>query len=390
VLFRSTVSRLRFSLEDGLHIIARGRVTIYEARGEYQIVLEYVEPKGVGALQMAYEQLKARLAAEGCFDLVRKRPLPFCPRTVGMVTSLTGAAIQDMITVLHRRWPILSIIIAPVQVQGEGSAGQIAEAIRTLNQFEQVDVIIIGRGGGSSEDLWSFNEELVVRAIVASRVPVVSAVGHETDVTLADFAADVRAPTPSAAAEAVVPVLADMVQRLDELGARCHQAIRWRCADERQRLDLHFSHLARVRFRLLEEAQAVDNAVSQMVRALCTAVKKGRERVHRVHQALMTRSPQTQVRHGLAVVPHLQSRLQRVMQHYLEQRRQAAHGCFANLNHLSPLAVLSRGYSIVEQVSTHRVIQNAEQVSLGEDIVARLGKGQLRCAVKEIVTDRPC
>jgi len=200
VIFRSTALRLRFGLEDGLHVVARGRVTVYEPRGEYQVVLEYVEPKGRGAQQVAFEQLKTRLAAEGLFDLDRKRPLPVFPRTVGIVTSLSGAAVRDMMTVLHRRCPVLRIIIAPVSVQGEDSAEQITSAIRSLNALGPVDVMIVGRGGGSSEDLWSFNDERVVRAIAASPIPVVSAVGHETDVTLADFVADLRAPTPSAAA----------------------------------------------------------------------------------------------------------------------------------------------------------------------------------------------
>jgi exodeoxyribonuclease VII large subunit len=200
VLFRPIAVRLRFALQEGLQVIVRGRLTVYEPRGEYQIVLDTVEPKGIGALQLAFEQLKARLAAEGLFDQDRKKPIPAFPRTVGVVTSLTGAAIRDILAVLRRRWPTLHILIAPVQVQGESAGRQIAEALTALNDLGTVDVIIVGRGGGSLEDLWSFNEEIVVRAIAASRVPVVSAVGHEIDVTLADFVADLRAPTPSAAA----------------------------------------------------------------------------------------------------------------------------------------------------------------------------------------------
>ncbi len=387
VMFRSTASRLRFGLEDGLHIVARGRVTVYEPRGEYQIVLEYAEPKGLGALQLAFEQLKNRLAAEGLFDDERKRPLPFLPRTVGIVTSPTGAAVRDMITVLHRRCPNLGIIVVPVQVQGEGSAEQIAEAIRGLNGLDQVDVIIVGRGGGSSEDLWSFNEELVVRAIVASRVPVISAVGHETDVTLADFAADVRAPTPSAAAEAAVPVLSDVLERLREVESRSRQAIVWRCADERRRLALFFAHLTRIRFRLLEAAQRVDGAVIQIAQAVQGLIKRGRERVHSATHELIARSPQSQVHHGLAVVPQLLSRLHGVMEHRLDRRIRGVRACMANLNHLSPLAILSRGYSIVESVQTHQVIHDAQQVSVGQDVLARLSQGQLRCTVKEIISD---
>ena len=195
VIFRPTALRLRFGLEDGLHVIVRGRVTVYEPRGEYQVILEYLEPKGRGAQQLALEQLKNRLSAEGLFNQDRKKPLPAFPRTVGIVTSWSGAAVRDIMTVLHRRCPILHLILAPVSVQGEGSAEQIVAAIQSLTTMGYVDVIIVGRGGGSSEDLWSFNDELVVRAIAESPIPIVSAVGHETDVTLADFAADVRAPT---------------------------------------------------------------------------------------------------------------------------------------------------------------------------------------------------
>ncbi|MFM8552617.1 MAG: exodeoxyribonuclease VII large subunit, partial [Nitrospiraceae bacterium] len=220
VLFRNQAQRLRFALREGLQVVVRGRVTVYEPRGEYQLVLDYLEPKGVGALQLALEQLKERLALEGLFDEARKRPLPFLPRRVGLVTSLSGAAVRDMLVVLGRRCPSLDVVICPVPVQGEGAAPKIAAAIRTLSASGKVDVMIVGRGGGSLEDLWCFNEEVVVRAIVASRVPVVSAVGHETDVTLADFAADYRAPTPSAAAEAVAPVLADLIRSVADLRAR--------------------------------------------------------------------------------------------------------------------------------------------------------------------------
>jgi len=385
VLFRSTASRLRFALEDGLCIVARGRVTVYEPRGEYQIVLEYAEPKGAGALQVAFEQLKKRLAAEGLFDVERKRPLPFLPRTVGIVTSPTGAAVRDMITILHRRCPALRIILVPVLVQGEGSAEQIAAAISRLNEVDHVDVILVGRGGGSSEDLWSFNDEGVVRAIVASRAPVISAVGHETDVTLADFAADLRAPTPSAAAEAAVPVLRDVVERLQELENRGRHAIVRRCAHERRRLDLLFAHLAHMRLRLWDGAQRVDGAVLQMTQAAQGIVNRGREKVYSLAHELIARSPQPHVRHGLATVPHLCSRLHAVMHHQLDRRMRSIRACVANLNHLSPLATLSRGYSIVESIPAHQVIRDAQQASVGQEVAARLARGQLRCTVKEIL-----
>jgi exodeoxyribonuclease VII large subunit len=387
VIFRSTALRLRFGLEDGLHIIARGRVTVYEPRGEYQVVFEYVEPKGLGALQLAFEQLKSRLAAEGLFDESRKRPLPAFPQTIGIVTSLTGAAIQDMITVLHRRCPILGIIVAPVQVQGDGSAEQIASAIRSLNELGRVDVIIVGRGGGSWEDLWSFNEELVVRAIVASPIPVVSAVGHETDVTLADFAADMRAPTPSAAAEAVAPVLNEIVAQLGDLTVRCRQAVSWRCDVERQRLDLVLAQMTNIRFRILEETQRVDGAVVQMRQAVQDVLRRRWEQVHSSKHELISRSPESRVRHGMAIVPHLLSRLEGVMRYGLNRRKQEARSCLTSLNNLSPLGILARGYSIVETVSTHQVIRDARQVSAGQEVLTRLAKGRLRCTVNEVMTD---
>ena len=387
VIFRSTALRLRFGMEDGLHVIVRGRVTVYEPRGEYQVVLEHVEPKGRGALQLAFEQLKRRLAAEGLFDQDRKRPLPAFPRTVGIVTSLTGAAVQDMITVLHRRCPILNIIVAPVQVQGDDSAGQIASAIRSLNGLGYVDVIIVGRGGGSTEDLWSFNDERVVRAIVGSPLPVVSAVGHETDVTLADFAADLRAPTPSAAAEAVTPLLREIVEHLGELTTRCRQAMSSYCGEGRQRLDLLLAQIGNIRFRILEEAQGVDRAVIRIRQAIQSALKRGWEKAHFLKHELDTKSPGSQVHHGMAVVPQLRSRLMGAMQYGLERRRQAARSGLASLNNLSPLAILGRGYSIVETVPTHQVVRDASQVSVGQEVSARLAKGRLRCTVSDVIID---
>ncbi|MDH4186297.1 MAG: exodeoxyribonuclease VII large subunit, partial [Nitrospira sp.] len=264
VLFRSNALKLRFVLQEGMQVIVRGRITVYELRGEYQIVLDSVEPKGVGALQLAFEQLKERLAAEGLFDPDRKKPIPLFPRTVGVVTSLTGAAVRDILAVLRRRWPTVHVLIAPVSVQGESAGRQIAEALAALNDWGTVDVIIVGRGGGSLEDLWSFNEEVVVRAIAASEVPVVSAVGHEVDVTLTDFAADLRAPTPSAAAEAVVPVMAEVAERVRELSVRAGQMMLRHCAFERQRLDAGIRGVTDVRFRLQDAAQRTDDMVDRL------------------------------------------------------------------------------------------------------------------------------
>lgn len=365
VLFRAGAQRLRFALKEGLHLIVRGRVTVYEPRGEYQIVLDYLEPKGLGALQLALEQLKERLAKEGLFDPARKRPLPFLPRRVGVVTSLTGAALRDILTVLRRRCPIVSIVVAPVPVQGEDAAAQIAAAIRSLSVSKLVDVMIVGRGGGSLEDLWSFNEEAVVRAIAASAVPVVSAVGHEIDYTLADFAADYRAPTPSAAAEAVAPVLRELVESLE---------------DSRERM------VRAVKDRLLERtAQQVDEAAARMgyvVRALLATLHR-RTTGHR--HRLQAASPVDRVRAVSALLPQLVKRVQQGMASLLAVKRQTVRTAMTALDGLSPLAVLARGYSIVQTVPDGMVLKRAQDVSVGDDVLAKLADGRLLCSVRKIL-----
>src|SRR5579863_5086030 len=220
VCFRGQARYLKFKPEDGLSVIARGQLTIYEARGEYQLVVEFLEPAGLGALQLAFEQLKANLAGEGLFEAARKKPLPVLPRTIGVVTSPTGAVIRDILRVLKRRFRNMNVLLYPVKVQGEGAAKEISEGIEYFNRHTLVDVMIVARGGGSLEDLWAFNEEVVARAIASSKIPVISAVGHETDFTIADFVADLRAPTPSAAAELVIQAKSELLQQLDSLFSR--------------------------------------------------------------------------------------------------------------------------------------------------------------------------
>ena len=387
VLFRSTAVRLRFALQEGLHVIVRGRLTVYEPRGEYQIVLDTVEPKGIGALQLAFEQLKERLATEGLFDQDRKKSIPAFPRTVGVVTSLTGAAIRDILAVLRRRWPTLHILIAPVQVQGENAGRQIAEALTALNNLGSVDVIIVGRGGGSLEDLWSFNEEIVVRAIAASHVPVVSAVGHEIDVTLADFVADLRAPTPSAAAEAVVPVLAEIVERLQELKVRLGQVMLRHCAFERQRLDAGIRGVTDVRFRLQDASQRTDDMVDrlrEMVQHLLTA---WREQVHGVQHDLSGLNPILAIKQGLATVPQFSKRLEGQMGVMLVQHRHRIHAMLAQLNTLSPLAILGRGYSILQTIPAGQILHRANDVGVGQELEAQLASGRLSCTVTQVFDD---
>ncbi|MEO6308601.1 MAG: exodeoxyribonuclease VII large subunit [Nitrospiraceae bacterium] len=387
VLFRSSAIRLRFALQEGMQVIVRGRLTVYEPRGEYQIVLDTVEPKGIGALQIAFEQLKERLTAEGLFDQDRKKSIPEFPRTVGVVTSLTGAAIRDILAVLRRRWPTIRILIAPVQVQGERAGRQIAEALAALNDWGSVDVIIVGRGGGSLEDLWSFNEEIVVRAIAASHVPVVSAVGHEVDVTLADFAADLRAPTPSAAAEAVVPVLAEIVERLRELTTRTGQVMFRHCAFERQRLDAGIRGVTDVRFRLQEAAQRTDDMVDRLRTMVQQLLMSGREQIHEAQRNLSGLNPILMIKQGLATVPQFSKRLEGQMGVILTQHRHRIHATLAQLNSLSPLAILERGYSILQTAPAGQILHRASDVEVGQELEAQLASGRLSCTVTRVFDD---
>jgi len=387
VLFRSSALRMRFTLQEGMCVVVRGRLTVYEPRGEYQIVLESVEPKGIGALQLAFEQLKARLAAEGLFDESRKKALPAFPRIVGVVTSPTGAAIRDIFSVLRRRWPTLHIILVPVPVQGEGAAQRIADALALLNKHSAAEVIILGRGGGSLEDLWSFNEEVVVRAIADSRIPIVSAVGHEIDVTLTDFAADHRAATPSAAAEAVVPVLADVVERLQELTVRTAQAMARYCLFEQRRLDTNIIGLAQIRFRIQDESQRTDEATDRLKNLVCQRVIANRELVRNRQRQLAGLNPMVMIKRGLAMIPQLMKRLERQIVVLSERRRRQIEATASQLTQLSPLAILGRGYSILTKIRDGTILRRAEDTHPGEEIVARLSQGQLGCTVKHVLPD---
>ena len=387
VLFRSTALRLKFALQEGMCIIVRGRLTVYETRGEYQIVLDSVEPKGVGALQLAFEQLKTRLGAEGLFDEARKAALPPFPARVGIVTSPTGAAIRDMLSVLHRRWPTLHIIVVPVPVQGEGAAKHIADAVTSLNEEGLADVIIVGRGGGSLEDLWSFNEEVLVRAIAASRIPVVSAVGHETDVTLTDFAADRRAATPSAAAETVVPVLADVVERLRVLAVRTTQTMARHCVFEQRRLEAQIGRLAQIRFRIREEWQRTLEIGDRLKTLTCDRLVGYRDSVRDRQHELAGLNPVFLVKRSLSLISFLTHRLERQITVLSEGRRRRMAAIAAQLAQLSPLAILGRGYSILSRARDGAILRKAADAQLEEEIIARLSQGQLRCTVKRVLPD---
>ena len=385
VLFRSGALRLRFALQEGLAVIARGRISVYEPRGEYQLIVDSLEPKGVGAFQLAFEQLKERLSQEGLFDEARKRRMPAFSRTVGVVTSLTGAAIRDIVAVLRRRCPIVNLLIAPVPVQGDGAGASIAEAIDALSAMPQVEVLIVGRGGGASEDLWAFNEEAVVRAIARSRVPVVSAVGHEIDVTLSDFAADHRAPTPSAAAEAVVPVLDEIMERLDELARRLSRIVDTMLQMQRHRFERSLNVLHEIRFRIQTEAQRLDELRDGLTRIFTEQLTTlHREMVERRH-LLLAQGPQSRIQRSLVLIPQLCKRLEQEARRGLIGRRQSVALQMAALDALSPLAILQRGFSIVQTVSDGRVLRRASDVAVGASVQVRLAEGQLVCQVDKVM-----
>ena len=388
VLFRSRVRRVRFEPADGLHVLAFGRLDVYAVRGEYQLVCEVLEPKGLGALQLAFEQMKARLAAEGLFDAGRKRPLPALPRRVGLVTSPTGAAVRDFLRVVTRRFAGLQVLVCPVRVQGETAAGEIAQALGTLNRRGDLDVIVLARGGGSLEDLWAFNEEAVARAIAASKIPVISAVGHETDVTIADFVADLRAPTPSAAAELVVREKAELVRQVATLGTRLRRAMGQRTGRVADRLaDIRRRRVLTDPGRPLRDwARRVDDLGARLSRAMARHAARSRERLDRAARALRPALLRGPVRHRRQLAAQLGGRLERALRGETARRRRATEALAAQLDSLSPLACLARGYAIALSPAGE-VVTRADQVRVGERLAVRLRAGRLGCRIEDVEPD---
>jgi exodeoxyribonuclease VII large subunit len=378
--FRMQNRLIRFTPEDGLSVRAHGRLSLYEARGEYQLLVEYLEPVGIGALQLAFEQLKRRLAGEGLFDLEHKRSLPMLPRVIGVVTSPTGAAVRDILRVLKRRNEAVSVLIAPARVQGEGAGEEIARAIGLLNSREDVDVIIVGRGGGSIEDLWCFNEECVARAIYGSRAPVISAVGHETDFTIADFVADLRASTPSAAAEIVTLALDEISARINGLTEDLTAALRYRLLELRANLSTMETSRAfdEVQLRIQSTAQRFDDAVYSMESALRRMIKKKRAK----HSEVMLLLRDADIRRAFAErrgrLGILAARLKAAERARLRQAGETVSVAVGKLDSLSPLAVLSRGYAIAFDEAGN-VIKRAADVAKGQPVRIRVADGELDC-----------
>jgi exodeoxyribonuclease VII large subunit len=390
VMFRSAARLLKFKVQDGQHVIARGRLGVYDAKGEYQIVCESLEPRGLGALQLAFDQLKRRLAAEGLFDQSRKRPLPLLPRKIGLVTSLDGAAVRDVLSVLGRRYPKAHIVIRPARVQGDGAAPDLNRALGAVGRVPGVDVVLLVRGGGSIEDLWAFNEEMVARAIVRCDVPVISGVGHETDVTIADFAADLRCATPSAAAETVVARRDEFVERIDRHLERVRAALDRRLLGARSRVHALESRrgLAAVRASVAMRGRHVMELGQAVRRAMSERVARDGRRIAILGRSLARHDPRERLARTRGRLATLDAQLLAGIQR--RQQRTTAHfsASVGRLHSLSPLAVLGRGYAVCWDGARARIIRRAADVSTGDAVRVTLGEGEIACDVTRVEPDR--
>ncbi|MCC6343960.1 MAG: exodeoxyribonuclease VII large subunit [Bryobacterales bacterium] len=383
-LFARTARFLRFKPRDGLQVVVRGRVDVYAPRGSYQLLVDSLEPRGFGALQIAFEQLKQKLAAEGLFEAGRKRALPPYPKRIGLVTSPSGAVIRDMLNILTRRFPGLHIRLYPAQVQGEGSAEQVCRGIQYFSEGGWADVIIAARGGGSVEDLWTFNEEAVARAIAASKVPVVSAVGHETDFTIADFVADLRAPTPSAAAELVVSTREQVMERLEAVESRLYQAARYRIAMARRRLhqlgvERSGGALHRMVGKSMQRVDELDGRGRELARAMIAVRRK---RLNGIEARLRSLDLRLRMAEGRRRLEAASARLEERARWKLAGAMRRLESVEAHLKQLSPLRVLDRGYAIV-RTSDGTVVKDEGQAPAGTALRVRLAKGELAARVVE-------
>jgi exodeoxyribonuclease VII large subunit len=384
VCFRTQLARLKFRPEDGLHVTVRGSISVYESRGEYQFYVEHVEPVGLGALQLAFEQLKKRLDAEGLFDPERKKPLPALPRCVGLITSPSGAAVRDIVHILQRRFPNLHIVLYPVRVQGEGAAGEIVQAIRYFDRKQLADVLILARGGGSIEDLWAFNEEPVARAIVACTIPIIAGIGHETDFTIADFAADIRASTPSAAAEMVVRTRQEFDGHLCDLQDKIGQLLRYRMLQARGKLaelDLHRA-ARRLEDALRRRRQHTDDLAAELGSALRGRLQALERRFEIAMSQLASVDFRARLRAAVVRLDRRTAELGMRVGRVLAAKSQFLEKLLVQLQERSPLRLLERGYAICYDAAG-KVVKASDQVALGERIRVQLARGRLGAEVRD-------
>ena len=373
-----------FDLEDGMKILCRARLSAYPPRGEYQLIVESVEPLGVGALQKAFEQLKAKLAAEGLFDEAHKKALPFLPGRIGVVTSPTGAVIRDILNITRRRFPSVDILIAPTRVQGSEAAGELIAALRNLHAYGKVDIIIIARGGGSLEDLAPFNDEALAREIFHSSIPIVSAVGHETDFTICDFVADLRAPTPSTAAELVVPERTDLQNSLYNLRQRLVAAQRRHLDDQKERLASLHARFKDPRRFLVDFSIRLDDLRERISRALRQRTQLLQNKLRHLELGLQSRNPERQVQEKIILLNNLEKDIINGWKCYLRDREERLKKNAALLSSLSPLAVLQRGYSITRRLANGEIVRRASQLTFEERVSIQLAEGSIQARVEKV------
>jgi exodeoxyribonuclease VII large subunit len=387
-MFKGQQLRLRFKPANGNQVIVSAQVSLYEPRGDYQLVVEHLEEAGDGALRLAFERLKTKLLQEGLFAADRKRELPLIPKHIGVITSPSGAAIHDILTVLKRRFPAIPVLIYPVSVQGEAAKSEIVRALETANRQQLVDVIILGRGGGSLEDLWAFNEEIVARAIAASQIPVISAVGHEVDVTIADFVADFRAATPSAAAEHAVPHQDEWLNSFYAYERQFSQLIQRQISQEKQRLAwldkaLQLQHPGQ---KLQRNAQRLDELEQRINQAMQRKLHDLQQQLAIGNHKLKQQNPTTAIAAYRQQLVYFQQRLERAITVKLAKLHSRQAAISQTLHAVSPLATLDRGYAIVQRQADGKIIKDATQVSIGDLLLSRVAQGQVLSEVKEIQT----
>jgi len=381
-MFRNANQRVAFQPANGTQVLVRCRAGLYEGRGEYQLVIEHMEEAGFGALQRQFEQLKQKLTAEGLFDNQHKQPMPKSVRHIGVITSSTGAAVKDILSVLNRRFPAIKISIFPTMVQGEQAAGQIVQAIADANQYGQCDALIVGRGGGSLEDLWPFNEEAVARAIFTSEIPVVSAVGHEVDFTIADFVADLRAPTPSAAAELLSPDGGEMLNQFEGFEILLAEAVTRKIRHLEQRTDYLQKRLQHPGRKLQEQAQHLDHLDIRLRRAIAGKMQQQRATMQNLQDALTRQNPVDAITQHRQAVAKAVKQMIRAVSQQLELKQSKATQAMHLLDTVSPLKTLGRGYSIIRDTN-NRVIKTVADVKIGDQLRGQLMDGEMVFAVTE-------
>jgi exodeoxyribonuclease VII large subunit len=383
VMFKMQARYLRFIPEDGMKVIVRGRIGVYEPRGEYQIILDYLEPLGVGALAAAFEQVKKKLSLKGLFDEEKKRPIPFLPKRIAVITSPTGAAVRDFLRISYRRMPNLDITIVPVRVQGDGAAGDIVEALDMVNRELDVDVIVLTRGGGSLEDLWPFNQEEVAYAIRRSLIPVVSAVGHEVDLTISDLSADLRAPTPSGAAELVVREKEFLQKDLRSLSSRLETAQHGIMDRIRDRLKNLSSRIKDPRRNLADTWLRLDEIYNRLLKTGKTCINDNLKRLKAVNETLMLNSPLHMISILSQELAFHKRSLTQALTGCLDRKKRDTYSITDRLDSLSPLSILKRGYSIARKVPEMNIIKDSAQVKSGDEVNILLSRGNIDCLVKK-------